>query len=149
MNPEELTSTTNKQDLLSEEFQKLTMKTHLEVQQREDIRRDLAEGMKFVPPGLSVGEQMFYWQEDLSKIQQGQQSGKWLKVEIIAVKGPMVVISTGASMFQVNESKLKRPLNTVDLEESPDPRERTRAPVLWHSCEGQIDVWALFQTILV
>ena len=61
----------------------------------------------------------------------------------------MIVISTGASMFQVNVSKLKRPLNTVDLEEPPDPRERTRAPVLWLSCEGQIDVWALFQTILV
>ena len=32
------------------------MKTHLEVQQREDIRRDLVERMKFVPPDLRVGE---------------------------------------------------------------------------------------------
>ena len=92
---------------------------------------------------------MFYWQEDPSKIQQGQQPGKWLKVEILAVKGPMVVISTGASMIQVNVSKLKRLLNTVDLEEPRDPRERKGTPVLWHSFEGQIDVWALFQTILV
>ena len=38
---------------------KLCMKTHLEVQQREDIRRDLAEGMKFVPPDLRVGKQVF------------------------------------------------------------------------------------------
>ena len=37
MNPEQLTSTPTKQDLLNEEIQKLAMKTHLEVQQRENI----------------------------------------------------------------------------------------------------------------
>ena len=62
MNPEQLTSTPTKHDLLNEEIQKLAMKTHLEVQQREDIRRDLAERMKF-------------WQEDPSQIQQGRKSG--------------------------------------------------------------------------
>ena len=51
MNPEQLTSTPTKQHI-----QKLAMKTHLEVQQREDIRRDIAESMKFVPPDLRVGE---------------------------------------------------------------------------------------------
>ena len=50
MNPEQLTSTPTKQDLLNEEIQKLIMKTHLEVQQREDIRRDRAASMKFVLP---------------------------------------------------------------------------------------------------
>ena len=51
-------------------------------------------------------------------------------MEIIAVEGPMMVISTGASIFQVNVSKLRRPLDTVDLEELPASRERTGAPVL-------------------
>ena len=88
MNPEQLTSTSTKQDFLNEEIQKLAMQTHLEIQQREDIRRDLAERMKFVPPDLRVGESVFYWQEDPSKIQQIRKSGKWLKVEIIAVKCP-------------------------------------------------------------
>ena len=55
---------------------------------------------------------MFFWEEDPSKIQQGLKSGKWLKVAIIAVKGPMVVITTGASIFQVNTSKLRRLLDT-------------------------------------
>ena len=63
MSPEQLTSTPTKQDILSEKIQKLAMKTHEEVQQREDIRRDLAEGMKFVPPDLGVEEQVFYSQE--------------------------------------------------------------------------------------
>ena len=145
MNPDQLTSTPTKQDLLNEEIQKLAMKTHLEVQQREDIRRDRAERMKFVPPDLRVGEHVcFYWQEEPSKIQQGRKSGRWLKVEILAVKGPMVVISTGASIFQVNASKLRRPLDTVDLEELPDSRERKGAPVLWLSKKGRTDVWELF-----
>ena len=87
--------------------------------------------MKLVPPDLREREQVFYWEDDPSKIQQGRKSGKWLKVTIIAVNGPMVVISTGASIFQVNTSKLRRPSDTVDLEELPDSRERTGAPVLW------------------
>ena len=87
---------------------------------------------------------MFYWQEDPSKIQQGRKSGKWLKVEIIAVKGSMAVVNTGATLFHANISKLRRPLDTLDLEELPDSRERAGAPVMWLSCEGQIDVWEMF-----
>ena len=83
---------------------------------------------------------MFYWQEDPSIIQQGRKSGKWLKVEIVAIMGPMAVINTGSTIFQTNISKLRRPLDTVDLEELPDSRERTGAPVLWLSCERQADV---------
>ena len=73
---------------------------------------------------------MFYWQEDPSKIQQARTK---LKVEIIAVNGPMVVINTGTSISQVNARKLRRPLVTVDLEEPPDSYVRTGAPVLWLS----------------
>ena len=105
INPEQLTSTPTKQDLLNEEVPKLAMRTHLEVQQREYIRRELAERMKFFPPDLRAGESVFYWQGNRSKIQEGRKSGKWLKVEIIAVKGPMAVISTGATIFQANVSK--------------------------------------------
>ena len=32
----------------------------------------------------------------------------------------------------------------MDLEELPDSREGTGAPVLWLSFEGQTDVWELF-----
>ena len=134
MNPEQ---TPTKQDLLNEEIQKLAMQNHLEVQQREDIRRDLAERMKCVPPNLRAREQVFYWQEDPSKIQQGRKSGKWLKVEIISVKGSMAVVNTGATIFQANIGKLRRHLDTVDLEELPDSRERAGARVLWLSCKRQ------------
>ena len=129
MNPEQLTSTPTKQDLLNEEIQKLAVQTHLEVQQREDIRRYLAEGMKFVSLDFRVGDQVIYWQEDPSKIQQGRKSGKWLRVEMIAVKGSVVVINTGTSIFPESASKLRRPLDTVDPQEPPDSCERTGAPV--------------------
>ena len=118
MNPAQLTSTSTKPDLLKEEIQELAMKTHLEIQQREDIRRDLAERTRFVPPDLRLGEKVFCWQENPSKIQQGRKSGNWLKMEILALKGPMVVIRTGTSIFQLNSSKLRRPSDIVDLEET-------------------------------
>ena len=59
-------------------------------------------------------------------------------------KGSTAIISIGATIYQVNASKLLRPLDTVDLEELPDSCERTRALALWLSCEGQTDVWELF-----
>ena len=43
------------------------MRTHFEVQQREDICRDLAERMKFVPPDLRAEESVFHWQESRAK----------------------------------------------------------------------------------
>ena len=61
-------------------------------------------------------------------------------MEIIAVKGSIAVVNAGATKFQANISELRRPLDTVDLEELPDSRERAGAPVLWLSCEGQADV---------
>ena len=63
MKPEQLTSTSTKQDLLSEETKKLDMQTHLEIQQREDMRRDLAERMNFVSPEVQVGESVLCLQE--------------------------------------------------------------------------------------
>ena len=45
--------------------------------------------------------------------------GKWLKIEIIAVEGSMAAVNTSATIFQANISKLRRPLDTVDLEELP------------------------------
>ena len=56
----------------------------------------------------------------------------------------MAVVNTNATTLQANMSKLRRPLDTVELEELRDSREREGAPVLWLCCEGQIDVWEMF-----
>ena len=68
--------------------------------------------MKFVPPDFRAGENVFYWQEDPSKIQQGLKSGRWLKVVIIAVTGSMASVNTAATIFQATVSKLRSPLDT-------------------------------------
>ena len=56
----------------------------------------------------------------------------------------MAVVNTSATIFQAKTSKLRKPSDTVDLEELPVSREQARAPVLWLSCEGQIHVWEMF-----
>ena len=99
MNPEQLTSTPTKQDLLNEEVQKLAVKTHLEVQQREDIRRDLAERMKFVLPDLRAGESVLYWQEDPSNNSARRKSRKWLKVVDYCCQNPHGVLSVPVRPF--------------------------------------------------
>ena len=43
--------------------------------------------MKFVRPDLRARENVFYWQDDPSKIQQGRKSGKLLKVGIPSING--------------------------------------------------------------
>ena len=75
--------------------------------------------MILVPPDLPVGEQVFYWQQDPSKIQQGRKSAKWFKVEIISVITTPWLLSTLVPPFYKSDaSKLRRPSDTADLEES-------------------------------
>ena len=66
----------------------------------------------------------------------------WVRTGLAWARGSHGMSSTTA--FQANVSKLRRPLDTVDRQELPDSRERTGAPVLWLSCEGQIDVLEMF-----
>ena len=88
--------------------------------------------MKFVPPDLRTREPCFTGKKIRARSSKEESPGTWLKVEILAVRSSMVVICTGSSIFQVNASKSRRPLDTVDLEEVPDSREQTGA----HLCCG-------------
>ncbi len=58
MNPQQLTADRTREDVTNEELQRIAMKTHLEIQQREDIRRDLAANMKFIPAEMVPGERV-------------------------------------------------------------------------------------------
>ena len=122
----------------------MAMKIHLEVQQREDIRPDLAEGIKFVPPDLRAREQVFYWQADLNKIKQGRKSGRWLKVEIIAVQGPHGCFQYRCYHISGKHKQAEETVDTGIWKIFRDSRDRARAPVLWLSCEGQLDIWEMF-----
>ena len=100
------------------------MKTHLEIQQRDDIRRDLAEKMRFIPPDLIPGEKVYYWQDDSSKIKLGKKSGSWIRATIVAISGSMDTINNGTSIMQVNVTKLRRPLEEIDFEGLSNSREQ-------------------------
>ena len=67
----------------------------------------------------------FIGKEIRAKSSQDGNLKKRLKVVIIAIKGPSAVVYTGSFISQAIISKLRRSLDTVDLEELPDSRERT------------------------
>ena len=145
MNPEQLTSTPTMQDLLNEEIQKLAMRTHLEVhQQREDIRRDLAARMKFVPPEPSSRRKCVFTGKKIRPKSARTEIWKMVEGGNHCCQGSHGSYQYLCDHFLANVSKLMRPLGTLDLEELPDSRERAGAPVLWLSCEGHKDVWELF-----
>ena len=118
------------------------MKTHFEIQQREDIRRDLAERMKFVPPDLRVGEQVFHWQEDPSKIQQGRKSGKMVEGGDYCGQRLHGGYQHWCFHFSGKCKQATKSLDTVDLEQLPDSRERTCALAFF--VKVKTDVWELF-----
>ena len=83
------------------------MMTHLEVQQRGNIRRDLAERMKFVLPDLRAGEMFFIGKKIRAKSSKdGLQANG---CDIIAIQGTMAVPSASSTIFQAKESKIRRP----------------------------------------
>ena len=100
---------------------------------------------KFLPPNLQVRER-----ECVSLARGSEQNSArtviWKMVEAgdYCCQRPHSGYQYWCVHFLVNLRKLSGPLDTVDLEEPPDSREKTGAPVLWFSCEGKIDVWELF-----
>ena len=121
MNPEQLTSTPTKQDLLKGRSSKNSCadNTHFEVQQREDIHRDLAERMKFVPPHLRAGEVLLARRSE----QNPARMEIWHTVEggnhcCQGLHGSYQYLCDHFS----GKCKPRRPLDAVDLEELPDTR---------------------------
>ena len=91
--------------------------------------------MKFVPPG--------------KQIRATTEIGKMVEGGNHCSQGLLGSCHTGATIFQANLSKPRRPLDTVDLEELPVSRDRAGAPVLWLSCESQINIWRCSRSALI
>jgi len=124
-------------DKTNDELQKIAMQTHLEVLQREDLRRDLAINLRFVDGPLLPGDRVYYWQEDPSKIVRGLKSGKWIKARVIAVDGPICSIDIGTQLIRVNISKLRKEPDCTDWdsyvtrERAADSVEAPSSDVFW------------------
>jgi hypothetical protein len=107
-----------------DEVQQEAMTIHMEVQQRADMRRDLAANMRMTPTEVRPGGQCYYWREYTRRIKQGKKGGRWASVVIVSINGPLGTVNTGTNILHVNNSKLRRPLESVDLDQLPDSRER-------------------------
>ena len=57
------------------------------------------------------------------------------------MQGPMATINNGTSLVQVNVTKLRRPLEEIDLDGISASRERTEDTVLYQtSIQGTLDM---------
>ena len=57
---------------------------------------------------FSVGEHVFYWQQDPNKIKHGVAARKWIRGKIIGQEGAICIIDTGTAIIRVNQSKLRK-----------------------------------------
>ena len=165
-NIEQLTTEATASEHRTQRLRNLALKAHLEARQCEDLRRDLAQNLRFVTGEYSIGDKCWLWFEDKSKIKQGKKTGTWERVTVIAVENAMVTVNSKTrGVMRVNQSKLRKDADEwydVDLPVLDDsqpletPSEGTEhadhvsgsheyAQVLWEvTSTGKIDFLELF-----
>ena len=113
MMPQQLAIEPSEQQRLSDIIQTEALKAHLEARQRVDIRRDLIARLRPSDGPFEVGQSVWYWDRDLSKIR----GGEWIASRVVAYeKPPMVTIDLKGQSVRVNQSKLrKNPDNWHDV----------------------------------
>ena len=163
---EQLTTEGSSSEHRTQRLRNIAMKAHLEARQCEDLRRDLANNLRFVTGEYNIGDKCWLWLEDKSKIKQGKKTGTWLRVTVIAIEGSMITVNSKIKgVMRVNQSKLRRDADEwydVDLpmlddsnldllsSDRPDNAEQVSgyleyAHILWEvTCTGKIDFLELF-----
>ena len=104
---------------------RLATEAHMKARQRLDLRRDLSAKLLQSHTGvLQVGQNIWYWDRDMTKIR----GGEWLRGKVLEFdpKNPMVKIELnedhkGRRQFWCNRSKVKR---------NPDPWHDVMIPGL-------------------
>ena len=71
-----MTSDRNEEELTAIQIKQLSKQAFQEACQSEDIRRDLAQNFRMSSKPLQVNENVFYWQEDKSKIRPDRSKGR-------------------------------------------------------------------------
>ena len=75
MDPENLSTKQSPVDSDAANVQQLAMKAYLEAIQREDLRRDPASRLMQTDDPFDIGDTVYYWRNDPSKIKAGKQMG--------------------------------------------------------------------------
>ena len=82
--PEQLSVPISSLDHMDQTLQKLAMKSYPEARQRADLRRDIAARLLPTEGPFNVGDRVYYWQIDQSKIKHGTTSGRWFKARVLS-----------------------------------------------------------------
>ncbi len=85
------------------------MKAHLEARQRTDLRRDLVQRLRPSDGPFELGQSVWYWDRDMSKLR----GGEWIRTRIVGEENPpMIKIDINGKTIRVNQSKIRK---------NPDP----------------------------
>ena len=91
--PSQLIPEFSQEELSAQQLRDLSRKAYIEARQSDDIRRDLAGQFRMSTKTFQVGDRVFYWQEDKSKIKaDGSRYGSWIRAKVISLQGSMVGI---------------------------------------------------------
>ena len=107
--PSQLTPEFSQEELSAQQLRDLAKKAYIEARQSDDVRRDLAGQFRMSTKTFQVGDRVFYWQEDKSKIKaDGTKYGSWIRAKVVSLQGSMAGIDLGTRLIKVNISKLRR-----------------------------------------
>ena len=99
----------SQEELFAQQLRNIAKKAYIEARQSDDVRRDLAGQFRMSTKTFQVGDRVFYWQEDKSKIKaNGSKYGSWVRAKVISLQGSMAGIDLGARIIKVDVSKLRR-----------------------------------------
>ena len=100
--PTQLTIDRNEEEMTAIQIKQLSKQAFQEARQSEDIRRDLAQNLRMSSKPLQVKDEVFYWQEDKSKIRSDGSKGggfdvmtsrgRRMVMEIIREQAPDVIL---------------------------------------------------------
>ena len=158
--PAQLTTKPLEADEIVNNLRKTALQSYLKARQADDLRNDLATSLRFSGGPYHVGDQVWYYQVDGSKIKNGKKLGNWIRCKVLAVNRSMVVIDLGTRVIQVNQSLIRKdydlfehidvPLKPTDALASEQAQlvedgSTDFAHALWQCCmNGKIDVLELF-----
>ena len=109
MLPPQLFTEPTKREKLNNFIRDEALKAHLTARQRMDLRRDLAARLRASDGPFHVGQSIWFYDRDMSKIR----GGEWIASRIVSLdKPPMVSIDLNNKVVRVNQSKIRK---------NPDP----------------------------
>ena len=126
------------------------MNTYLEVRQKDDIKKDLAQRLMPSDGPFAPGDLLYYWQTDPSKLKHGKAYGKWVRGTVRSQTGAICILDTGTSLIRVNQSKLRRDHDDwhdvlIPPGEEAEEEQASLAESFWLSTtKGKLDFQEMF-----